>query len=370
MNRSLEFPAVSGLSKFTLDTPALLVDLDVMERNVATIASICRANRVSWRPHVKGQKTVEIVRKELAAGAIGITCAKLGEAEVFAAAGIRDILIANQVLGLEKMRRLVALAGNAEVIVAIDDAAHAAQLAAAFRGTGGKVGVVVEVDIGMHRAGVAPGQAVVELARRVADEPDLAFRGVMGWESHAVTIAAPDEKARVVAEAIRLLTTSAEECRKAGLAVDVVSCGGTGTLPYCAEQPGVTEIQAGGGIFSDNHYRQHYHIDFPCALTVLATVTSRPTPTRIILDAGKKSMSSDAATPSVIGSPKVREIRLSAEHATIELEQASELPRIGDRLELTVGYSDTTVHLHDEIVAIRRGAVEAIWRVAARGRSK
>jgi D-serine deaminase-like pyridoxal phosphate-dependent protein len=103
----------------------------------------------------------------------------------------------------------------------------------------------------MHRAGVAPGQPVVELARRIADEPDLAFRGVMGWESHAVTIAAPDEKARVVAEAIRLLTTSAEECRKAGLAVDVVSCGGTGTLPYCTEQPGVTEIQAGGGIFSD-----------------------------------------------------------------------------------------------------------------------
>jgi D-serine deaminase-like pyridoxal phosphate-dependent protein len=370
MNRSPELPAASGLSVLTLDTPALLVDLDVMERNIATIASICRANGIGWRPHVKGQKTVEIVRKELAAGAIGITCAKLGEAEVFAAAGIRDILIANQVVGLEKMRRLVALAGNAEVIVAIDDAAHVAQLAAAFRGTGGKVGVVIEVDIGMHRAGLTPGQAVVDLASRVAGEPDLAFRGVMGWESHAVTIAAPEEKARLVAEAVRLLTMSAEACRRAGLAVDIVSCGGTGTLPYCAEQPGVTEIQAGGGIFSDNHYRQHYHADFPCALTVLTTVTSRPTPTRIILDAGKKSMSSDAAMPSVVGLAEVRQMRLSAEHGVVELEQPSEFPRIGDQLKLIVGYSDTTVHLHDEIVALRQGAIEAIWRVAARGHSK
>ena len=147
----------------------------------------------------------------------------------------------------------------------------------------------------MRRAGVAPGAPVVDLALLAARHEGLVFRGVMGWESQAVTIASHEEKAKVVAEAVGRLTASADACREAGLPVDIVSCGGTGTFPYCAKQPGVTEVQIGGGIFSDNHYRHHYHIDLPCALTVLATVTSRPTPTRIILDAGKKVMSSDAA---------------------------------------------------------------------------
>ena len=173
----------------------------------------------------------------------------------------------------------------------------------------------------MKRAGVAPGAPVVALAKAIAERPGLAFRGVIGWESQAVTIADPVEKEQVVAAAIGLLTASADACRRAGYAVEIVSCGGTGTFPYCARQPGVTEVQVGGGIFSDMHYRNHYHVDFPCALTLLATVTSRPTPTRIILDAGKKSMSGDAAMPQPIGLPPVRQLRLSAEHATIELDE-------------------------------------------------
>lgn len=361
--------AAAGLSKFAIDTPALLVDLDVMEQNIAAIASICRANRVAWRPHVKSQKTIEIVRKELAAGAIGITCAKLGEAEVFAAAGIRDILIANQIVGPAKMSRLVALARSAEVIVAVDDPAQIDELAMAFRGVERPLGVVVEIDIGMGRAGVAPGKPVLELARLIAREPGLAFRGVMGWESHTITIAPPSEKARAISQAISLLVASAQECRKAGLAVDVVSCGGTATLPYCAQQPGITEVQAGGGIFSDNLYRQHFHVAFPPALTVLATVASRPTSTRIILDAGKKSMSGDAAMPSPIGLGHLRSMRLAAEHAIIELDAPSKSPGIGDKIELVVGYSDITVNLHEKIVGIRNGKVEEVWSVAARGRS-
>jgi D-serine deaminase-like pyridoxal phosphate-dependent protein len=149
--------------------------------------------------------------------------------------------------------------------------------------------------------------------------------------------------------------------------VAVVSCGGTGTFPYCVEPSGVTEVQVGGGIFTDVHYRDHYHVDFPCALTILATVTSRPTPTRIVLDAGKKAMSSDAAMPEPIGLPAIRQIRLSAEHATIELAQPSEFPAIGDRLNFLVGYSDTTVHLHEQLFGIRNGRIEAVWRVDARG---
>ena len=185
-----------------------------------------------------------------------------------------------------------------------------------------------------------------------------------------MAIADPVKKEQAVAEAIGLLTASADACRRAGYPVEIVGCGGTGTFPYCARQPGVTEVQLGGGIFSDLYYRNQYHVDFPYALTLLATVTSRPTPTRIVLDAGKKSMSGDAAMPQPIGLPPVRHMRLSAEHTTIELESPSATPEIGDRLAFIVGYSDTTVHLHDEIVGIRQGRVEAVWPVAARGKSK
>lgn len=361
---------VIGMAATELDTPALLVDLDIMEANIARIAAVCRQHGVGWRPHLKGHKTIEIARKELAAGAIGVTCAKLGEAEVMAAAGITNVLIANQIVGAQKMRRLMALPADANPIVAVDSVAGAAELAAAAAGCRRTQEVVIEVDIGMKRAGVAPGVPVVALAAAIGERSSLRLRGLIGWEAHAVTIADPAEKERTVAAAIGLLTASADACREAGHALDIVSCGGTGTLPYCAMQPGVTDIQAGGGIFSDMHYRQHYHMDFPCALTLIATVTSRPTATRLVLDAGKKSMSSDAAMPSPIGLPPVHGLRLSAEHATIELEGPSERPRVGERVEFIVGYSDTTVHLHEEIVALRRGCVEAVWPIAARGRLK
>ena len=358
-----------GAAKTAVDTPALLVDLDLMEANIRRVAETCRAHGVGWRPHTKGQKTLEIIRKELAAGAFGVTCAKLGEAEVLAAHGIRDILIANQIVGPAKTERLRELTAIADPIVAVDSTAHVAELGAAVQPSGRTLRVVVEVDTGMHRAGVVPGPAVVALARAVTDQPGLRFAGVMGWEAHTVGIADPAEKARAVAAAIAQLTATADACRAAGMPVEIVSCGGTGSFPYCAQQPGVTEIQAGGAIFSDMLYRTRFHLDFPPALTVLATVTSRPTPTRIIIDAGKKTMSSDGAVPMPIG-VTAQSVSLSAEHGTIELSEPNDLPRIGDKLELIVGYSDTTVHLHEEIVAVRDNRIEAIWRIAGRGKIK
>jgi D-serine deaminase-like pyridoxal phosphate-dependent protein len=363
-------PSPLGLPTSALDTPALLVDLDVLEANIATIASVCRQNGVNWRPHIKGQKTIGITQKKLAGGAIGVTCAKLGEAEVMAEAGIRDILIANQIVGPIKLRRLIALLDLADPIVAVDSLANVEALAEAARQHGRVLQVLIEVDIGAKRAGVGPGAPVLTLAKAIAGRPGLAFRGLTGWESHTVTIADAAEKAAAVAAAVGLLTSSADACRRAGYPVDIVSCGGTGSFPYCAQQPGVTEVQVGGAIFSDMHYRSHYHLDYPCALTLLATVTSRPTPTRIILDAGKKAMSGDAALPQPIGLPDLRQLRLSAEHMTIELEAPSDEPRIGQRLEFIVGYSDTTVHLHEEIVGVRRGRIEAIWPIVARGKIK
>lgn len=362
MNRAI------GQDKNALDTPALIVDLDAMEESIARIARTCHEHGVGWRPHTKGQKTPEIVRKEIEAGAIGVTCAKLGEAEVMADAGIKDILIANQIVGPAKIARLMALLDHADVIVAVDSTLNVAELAAAAVRCGRTLGVVIEVDIGMKRAGVAPGAPVLALADVIAGHRGLALSGLMGWESHAVLIADPAEKERTVAAAIALLTGSAATCRAQGHRVAIVSCGGSGTFPYCARQPGVTEIQAGGAILSANYYRTQQHLDFPCALTVLATVTSRPTPTRVIIDAGFKAMSTHAGLPVPMGIPETRSLRVSAEHSTIELQVPSELPRIGDRLELMAGHSDSTINLHEEIAAVRRGKVEAIWQIAARGK--
>jgi D-serine deaminase-like pyridoxal phosphate-dependent protein len=357
-------------TKAALDTPALLVDLDVMAGNIDRIARTCREHGVRWRPHTKGQKTPEIIRMELAAGARGITCAKVGEAEAMVGAGIGDILIANEIVGELKVRRLVELLARADITVAIDNRLSVAELGDAAAARGRRLGIVIEVDIGMHRAGVQPGSAVVELANAAAGHPGLAFRGVMGWESQAVTIADAQAKEKVVVEAVAQLTASAAACSKAGHRIEIVSCGGTGTFPYCIQQPGVTEVQVGGGIFSDMHYMTHYHADFAPALTILATVISRPTPTRLVLDAGRKTMSGDSAMPQPIGLPAQKSMRLSAEHSTIELEVGSETPRVGDKIELIVGYSDTTVHLHEEIVGIRSGRIEGIWRVLGRGKIK
>src|SRR6266404_4389535 len=198
-----------GQSKSALDTPALLVDLDVMEANIARIIATCRAHGVAWRPHSKAHKTPAIAKMQIAAGAIGVTCAKLGEAEVMAATGIRDILIANQIVGPIKVSRLLQLADHADPIVCVDSIENLIELDAAFRNASKRVRVAIEVNIGMNRAGVEPGLPVVALAREIASRPGLRFVGVAGWESHATTIADPAEKERTVRHAVSLLTSSA-----------------------------------------------------------------------------------------------------------------------------------------------------------------
>ena len=362
------YTSVIGLPKEALDTPALLVDLEKMERNVARMASTMRENGVNWRPHVKCPKVPAIAHRLLDAGAIGVTCAKLGEAEVMAAAGIRNILIANQVVGPTKISRLVNLLPSAKVIVAVDNAENVSALDAAARAKGVQLEVVIEVNTGMDRAGVEPGAPVIDLASAISKSQGLEFAGVMAWEAHTIRIADPIEKERKVAEAVKKLVDCAEQCRNLGMPVEIVSCGGTGTYLYSSKQPGATEIQAGGGIFGDVMYKTHMGVDHEYAMTVLATVTSRPNPTRIIFDNGKKTMSSDAAAPLPIGIPNVESVDLSAEHARITLAQPSDTPRLGDTIEFVVGYSDTTVMLHDEVFGIRDGTVEVVWPILGRGK--
>ena len=222
-----------------LDTPALLVDLDAMDRNIARIASELAARGVPWRPHAKGHKCPAIAHRQLAAGAVGVTCAKLGEAEVFAAAGVRDILIANQIVGPIKTRRLAALVASSgtDVAVAVDDPGNVGELDRAAGAHGIRLRVLIEVEVGMERSGVSPGAPVVALAREISACSSLRFAGLLAWEGHAMAVADPVGRRRVVEEAVGLLTASAAACRDAGLPVEIVSCGGTGTYLTTGASP-------------------------------------------------------------------------------------------------------------------------------------
>jgi D-serine deaminase-like pyridoxal phosphate-dependent protein len=354
-----------GRRKDELDTPALVVDLDLLERNITEIASVCRAGGKAWRPHTKGFRAVVIAQRAIAAGAIGVTCATLADAEVMVDAGIDDILIASEVVGPLKMRRLAELCRRARITVATDNADQARALDAAARASGTRIGIVIEVDIGIQRAGVDPGKPAAALAEQLVTMPSLDFRGVMGWEGHTCPIPDPKTKEAAVAAATGLLVASAEACRSQGIPVAIVSCGGTGTFPITARQPGVTELQAGGGILSDVRYRDKFGVRLAQALTMMTTVVSRPKPSRIVCDGGRKTMSDYQAVPSPLGLGPVKTVSLSAEHITIELVEPNERPRVGETLELVASYVDGSVHLHDEVFATRHGMVEEIWPTRA-----
>ncbi len=353
-----------------LDTPVLLVDLDKLERNIARMRQVIIAEAgIGWRPHTKAIKTPAIVHKLLQAGAHGVTCAKLSEAEVMAAAGIRDILIANQIVGNAKITRLVDLLRHADIMVAVDCDAQVEALDAAAQAAKTRLRVVVEVNIAMNRAGVEPGEPVVALAKRVASCRSLQFAGLMAWEGGRLAeLPEPDEKRQKIEAAVSLITGSAESCRAAGLTVGIVSCGGTGTYWITARLPGVTEVQAGGGIFCDVHYRRDYGVQHEYALSILTTVVSRPTPTRIICDAGWKGMAGFPALPEPLDVGEVKRLNLSAEHSTIELAAPRSVPGVGDQVEFVAGYSDSTVFLHDHLYGVRNGCLEAVWPILGRGK--
>ena len=208
------------------------------------------------------------------------------------------------------------------------------------------------------------------MAQRVADANNLRFSGLMAWEGHAAGIADPLKKREEVAEAIGKLVSSADLCRAAGLPVEIISCSGTGTYMIAAHLSGVTELQAGGGVWGDVHYRDHYGVDHECALRVMTTVVSRPSNTYIVTDGGFKTLGSINAMAEPVGIPSghVERFTLSAEHGNLRLNSPEATLRPGDRLEWIVGYSDATVFMHDEILGVRGGVVESAWRIEGRGK--
>lgn len=358
-----------GCTKDDLDTPALCLDLDVMESNIRAVAETCRAHGVAWRPHSKGHKSATIGRLQLQAGALGVTCAKLAEAEVMAAGGVNDMLVANIVVGPHKVRRLVELRRKADPIVCVDHRDQVEPISRAMAEAGLRQRLLIEVDIGLGRVGTQPGDATLELARFIHDQPGVELAGIMGYEGHLLTIAEPEEKVARIQEALGRLVATSQQLRDAGLPCPIVSCAGTGSYLISVRQPGITELQAGGAIFMDAFYRHKCGVpDLGYALTVLATVVSRPAPERAVIDAGRKTMNIEVLSPQVLGRDDMQISRLSAEHGELKLEPSAQSLKIGDRLELIPGYADMTCVLHNQFFCFRGGRLESILPIEARGK--
>lgn len=352
-----------------IDTPALCVDLDRMEANIGHMVACCRQQKIDWRPHSKCHKSPAIAKKLVAAGAIGVTCAKVGEAEVMAAAGVTDLLIANQIVGAQKVARLVELRRTADPVICFDHLDQARPIGEAMHDEGLAIRALIEVDIGMQRAGTLPGEPSVQLATALAQLPGIQFAGVMGYEGHLLRVADPAEKEERIRTDIGTLVKTKELVESHDIECPICSCGGTGSYAYSASQPGITEIQAGGAIFMDDYYRNQCHVEgLDFALTLMATVVSRPAPDRAIIDAGRKTMNAELEMPRVISRTGIQVQGLSAEHGTLHLEPEAEDLAIGDRLVLMPGYSDFTCVLHDRFFAFRDQSLEEIWPLEGRGR--
>jgi len=357
--------AAVGMSKWELDTPALCLEATVLERNIQRMADYFRDRPAGLRPHSKTHKCPTIAWMQLRAGAIGITCAKLAEAEVMARAGIQDILIANQVVGARKIARLVNLAAYSEVMVAVENAGNAEALSAAAQSKGIELRVLVEVDVGMGRCGVAPEEASLDLSRHIVSLPGLRFEGIMGYEGHAVMIPDADERRRVAEEAMGELVATRDLLEKSGIAVGIVSGGGTGTYDVSGNRDGVTEIQAGSYATMDARYRE-VGIDFELALTIVSQVISVPQPDVAIIDAGLKTATIEFGMPRLIRPEGWTLQKFSEEHGHLH-RQGGEPLRPGDVVEMVPSHGCTTINLHDAYQVIRDGVVEAVWPIAARG---
>ena len=360
-------PAAVGQRVEEVDTPALIVELDAFERNVAAMATAVKGRGVRLRPHSKTHKCAEIARRQVAAGAVGVCCQKVSEAEAMVEGGIEDVLVTNEIVGAPKIERLAALSRRARLGVCVDDRENLKAIAA----SGAKLDIYVEIDVGMGRCGVPPGGAAVALAQEAVRHPGLRFAGLQAYQGRAQHIRSMDERREAVAQAARKVTVTEELLNKAGIECLRVTGAGSGSFVFEAETQLWNELQPGSYIFMDADYaRNEWAAPLPRfehALFVLSTVMSRPSPQLAILDAGLKASSVDSGMPVLWQRPGLVYAAASDEHGRIEIQPGTSAPRLGEKLFLVPGHCDPTVNLYDWYVCVRKGRVEALWPVSARG---
>jgi D-serine deaminase-like pyridoxal phosphate-dependent protein len=309
----------------------------------------------------------------LASGAIGGCVAKVSEAEVMAQGGIEDLLITTEIVGKPKLARLVALVQqHPRIKVVVDSLAGTQALNQAMQDAELKIDVLIDLNVGQNRCGVTPGEEVLTLAQLISKMSNLQLVGIQGYEGHLQHLHDPEERAQRCRQAMQVLTGTARQLRAASFPINIVTTGGTGTAEICAEFDDVTEVQPGSFVFMDTDYRNAIGPVYSNALTILSTVISHPVPTRTVVDAGFKSLSTDSGMPEPKGLPGIKYRPGGDEHGILTsiegAESADVKLEVGDRIEFIPSHIDTTVNLHDYYYAYRNGILEAIWPVAARGK--
>jgi D-serine deaminase-like pyridoxal phosphate-dependent protein len=361
--------SVSDLDE--IDTPALVVDLDVMEANLASMTKLVAANGVALRPNVKGHKIPAFAWQQVRGGAAGITCQKLSEAEVMVDAGLPDVLIAVQVIGATKVDRLLRLARRARLTTVVDSLAGAEPIARACAASGMTIDVLLEVDIGYHRCGVEPSEAP-SLARSIARLPGLNLVGVMGYEGHLYDLSGKDAVEAAARRSYELLTGVAGRLREDGIDVARVSVGASAGTQAAVGVSGITEVRAGSYLFNDRaQIQMGWAEPATCAATVMATVISVPTPVRAVTDAGAKALTpttlgETAGFGLVLGHEDAVLDRLSDEHGMISLGSARNPFSVGDRVRIIPNSHTVVFNQFAEVHGVRKGRVEAVLPVAAR----
>ncbi len=366
-------PAEIGMSLEQIDTPALVVDLDAFERNLHLMASNVETCGVRLRPHAKTHKCAVIALRQMALGAVGICCQKVSEAEALVHAGVPDVLVSNEVVGQRKLERLAALAKQAQVAVCVDNPANVDQVNAAAARFDAVIDVLVEINVGANRCGVAPGGAALALAKRIDAAPHLRFVGLQAYHGRAQHMREFQQRRAAIDHACAVTRETVEILRRDGLDCEVVAGAGTGTWALEAESGVYNELQAGSYVFMDADYARNRNADggrfdeFEHSLFVFATVMSMPEPTRAVVDAGLKSMAFDSGMPEVVGSESVSYTGPSDEHGNLDLSQSNTRWTLGDKIRLVPGHCDPTVNLYDWYVCMRGDRVEALWPIVARG---
>ena len=353
-------PAKVGDRLEDVDTPALILDLDAFEKNLSTLKESVKG-KVRIRPHAKTHKCPEVAKRQIALGAVGMCCQKVSEAEAMVEGGVKDVLVSNEIVGASKLERLAALSRRARIGVCVDNAQNLAQL----RALDCTLDVYIELEVGMMRCGVPPGEPVVALARQIGGK--LRFAGLQAYQGRAQHFRSMEERHAAIELAAQHVFHTKKLLEKNNIACPIVTGAGSGTFMLEVEAGAWDEIQCGSYAFMDADYAKNEWSAplprFEHALFVFATVMSRA-PDRAIVDAGLKASSVDSGMPSVWKKDHLKYTKASDEHGWIE---GGPLPALGEKLLLVPGHCDPTINLYDWYVCVRRGTVEALWPITARG---
>ncbi|MDH4150634.1 MAG: DSD1 family PLP-dependent enzyme [Betaproteobacteria bacterium] len=363
-------PAWPGMALADLDTPSLILDLDAFERNLQRLPESLAGRQIMLRPHAKSHKCPQIALRQIALGAVGVCCQKVSEAEAMVEGGVQDVLVANEVVGAAKLRRLAALARQAKIAVCADDAGNVVQLDAAAREFGVTLDVLVEINVGANRCGAEPGEPALKIAQAIATCKNLRYAGLQAYQGGAQHLRKVEERRTAIDAAVAAVERALALIEKAGLPRGKVTGAGTGTYLFEAASRVYDELQVGSYIFMDADYARNDWTEsgiprFEHSLFVWTTVMSRTRADIAIVDAGLKASSVDSGMPRVADS--VAEfLKASDEHGVIKVNGAAGLA-LGDKIKLIPGHCDPTVNLYDYYVCVRGGKVEALWPITARG---